>query len=128
MAGEEKCLCEPTEGCLASLVIWEISLNCMIYHSFLSELFKKEKQKTLTVVKGGEHWTSRCWWELKMGYPLWKFNRANLYDRAFPIERYTQPGTGVHAYNPSTQEAEAGGLLVQDQPVLQSKTPISRKK
>lgn len=30
---------------------------------------------------------------------------------------------GVHARNPRAQEAEAGGLSVQSQPELRSKTP-----
>jgi hypothetical protein len=34
----------------------------------------------------------------------------------------------VHTYNPSNQEAEAGGLKVQEQPGLHSKDPSQKKK
>jgi hypothetical protein len=34
----------------------------------------------------------------------------------------------VHAYNPSTEEAEAGGSLVQGQPELRREISISKKK
>jgi hypothetical protein len=33
----------------------------------------------------------------------------------------------VHAYNPSTQEAEAGGSQVQRQPLLQSETMLQKQ-
>jgi hypothetical protein len=29
-----------------------------------------------------------------------------------PIKKMLQPGVVAHAYNPSTQEAEAGGFLI----------------
>jgi hypothetical protein len=34
----------------------------------------------------------------------------------------------VHTYNPSTQEAEAGGLQIQGPPLLQSETLSQKKK
>jgi hypothetical protein len=38
------------------------------------------------------------------------------------VQNPSEQGVVVHAFNPSTQEAEAGGLQVQGQPGLHSET------
>jgi hypothetical protein len=44
-----------------------------------------------------------------------------------PLKVITQLGVVVHAYNPSTWEAEAGGSLGQGQPGLHNKTKSQTK-
>jgi hypothetical protein len=47
-----------------------------------------------------------------------KINSESLYFKDEAIEL----GVMMHAYNPSTQETEAGGLRIQGQPGLHNKT------
>jgi hypothetical protein len=54
-------------------------------------------------------------------YKINQFTAAN-------IKRPSQPGMVVHACDPSTQEAEAGGLQVQGQPELQTETCLKTNK
>jgi hypothetical protein len=43
-------------------------------------------------------------------------------------KKFLEPGVVVHALNPSTQDAEVGGLWVWSQPELYSKTLSQKKK